>query len=325
MENNTNVFDYPSFTVLDGKENQLPEMIWAYSLSIIGHAQKTPKTSLENLKKLSNIFSTNHQFPDAPAFESVRAQLPSKDKLDEAQILVLPPVLAGTAWTIYERADNQDILKPLLKDIFEVALAYHRNLYEFRDTAGNGLISSFNNWESFVDIKKDGFKIYDPLFHALLCWSNKALINIGGLLSIDVLEVIEWNELTIYSINDQLWHSVLYSYFPYDQEETEFLSMPLPESALSLFGEMATQDQVELLYPQLEMQLKSHFDQVIAEEEMDVLIISKYLTLLEGTLAYDFDELSLLVRKQYLRLISKMNSAQSPFAAFVLEGLKAYF
>lgn len=96
------------------------------------------------------------------------------------------------------------------------------------------------------------FLIQDPLFNGLLAWSNECLIRIGHLLGEDVLETIQWNELTIYSMNEKLWDEERGIYNAYDLRAREIIPVNTSSGLLPLAGEVPTQEQAEQLLHHLE-------------------------------------------------------------------------
>ncbi len=60
------------------------------------------------------------------------------------------------------------------------------------------------------------FLVQDPLFNAILCWANECLVALGGMLGEDMHDLLEWNELSIYSLNHKLWDASQRRYAAWD-------------------------------------------------------------------------------------------------------------
>lgn len=322
MNRNANVLSASLFAEnVDDFHSHSPEWLWAYCLATIGHARKASEQSIVGLKGLINLFKLEDT-PSHPSLEMFSKMWKGSDSV------FLPPILAGTAWSIYDQFSEKEQLKPLLEEVYDLAFTFHHDLYAARDIDQNGLVISKYPVEvfAFSTLELDSsFEIYDPFYHALLCWSNDALIKIGGLLGKDLKDVIEWNELTIYSTNEVLWHPVLNSYIPYDMLHSTHLSLPLVQSVLALFGNMATQDQVELLYPQLESQVKDFLMDSKDVKTSGIVNYTRLLTLLQATLAYDFDELSQMILNYLSQLnINTETDLSDTSQEYVMEGLNHF-
>ncbi len=95
--------------------------------------------------------------------------------------------------------------------MYKKVLAKHKNLYDLFDPLEEGLPATGN--------------IQDPLFLMALTWSNESLIHLGHMLNFDVLDVIQWHELTIYSMNDKLWDDECGGYQLYNLAEEQYCAV----------------------------------------------------------------------------------------------------
>lgn len=162
------------------------------------------------------------------------------------------------------------------------------------------------------------FLIQDPLFNAILVWSNEALIEIGNLLGEDVSEIIQWNELTIYSMNEKLWDEKEGRYLAYDLRNDAYIFTPTISGIMPLIGEVPTQEQAEQILRTL---ASDHFAATkenvclcpthsLLAEDIDFqkywrgpVWINMNWMLYHGLRRYDFDALAELVKKDSLELL----------------------
>lgn len=89
------------------------------------------------------------------------------------------------------------------------------------------------------------FKIQDPLFNSLLIWSNECLIDIGKTLKQEVTQLIEWNELSIYSMNEKLWNESTGLYDAYDLVSRETIACTTLSGLMPLVAPVPSQEQAE--------------------------------------------------------------------------------
>lgn len=102
-----------------------------------------------------------------------------------------------------------------------------------------------NGYDDQAIFKECPFIIQDPLFNAILVRSNEALIRIGQIIKEDVSEIVLWNELTIYSMNEKLWDEEWGIYNAYDLKNDCVLPNETSNGLIPLFGSVPTQDQAE--------------------------------------------------------------------------------
>lgn len=104
-----------------------------------------------------------------------------------------------------------------------------------------------NQYDDKAIFEQSPFLVQDPLFNAILAKSNEALIEIGGMLGEDVSEIVGWNELTLYSMNEKLWDEEWGIYNAYDLRNGRVIPCETNSGILPLFGGVPTQDQAELM------------------------------------------------------------------------------
>lgn len=330
----------------------------AFGLAIMGHAQESLERALNAFEQLlllqsclhpASTVSGNHLkenilFPEAYS------------SLEEQVELTHLPLAAGVLWSIYQLHPNEAPAKEALRTYYPRLLAYHNYLYQERDPHEDGLITNFHPWESChgqdvhwqeklgtITAKEAAreeeaatgyhlfkqlatgvhpFEVQDPLFHAFLSWSNESLIQIGGVLGEDVRDIMEQYELTVFSINDQLWNTDRQQFSPFDLQQKIHLPVDELYSALCLFSEVATQDRAEELYPQMEKWLKKKMNATIKAEEFHPLSIADQIILLEGLNTYGFDELSVLLMQRLSFLLQK--NTEEKKHEFLMKGFKLF-
>jgi hypothetical protein len=101
----------------------------------------------------------------------------------------------------------------------------------------------------------------DPLFNAMLAWSNECLMEIGSHLGEDITEILLWNELTVFSLNEVLWWEEEAVFRAFDLKQ----QLPLPLEGLAqlmpMIGEIPDQDQAEMM---LEVLKSDQFNYLLA-------------------------------------------------------------
>ena len=138
------------------------------------------------------------------------------EKLEVSQ-LYIPP---------YQRKDlqNPDAAKHRPTDLDYDRYVYLVDLYRR------------NNYDDKAIEKECPFKIVDPLFNAVLTWSNEALIKIGELLNEDVTEIVQWYELTTHMMNEKLWDEEYGIYNGWDLVEDKVIPIETSSGLMPLIG-----------------------------------------------------------------------------------------
>ena len=165
------------------------------------------------------------------------------------------------------------------------------------------------------------FKVQDPLFNAILAWSNECLIHIGSLLGENVEEPMHWHEHTIHSLNEKLWNEAEGCYDAYDLVAGERLPCRTNSGLMPLIGEVPTQEQAERILKKLESRAFCGqspdevywcptYDLRAADIDFEkywrgpVWINMNWL-LYQGLLRYDFDEAAERLRNDTLALLER--------------------
>lgn len=343
--------------------HELFDFSWAFGLATVGIAEDSFEEASSAFEQLMLFPSYSATGSD----ENIHLLYPEgfPKTTQQPLPLLVPPIAAGVLWEIYELNKEKKEAQTLIRDYYPLLLAQQRRLYDWRDPSEDGLITNIHPWETghpasgswtsllqsispaelpglssdlrqayslleklnAQDLKSAGFQVQDPLFHAFLCWNNMALIKIGAALGEDVREVIEWDELSIFSINERLWNPELKRYCPFDLKQSRHLPMNILDSALCFFSEPATQDLAEESYPQLEARLKKAMRTKIQGEDLQPVSIARHLLLLEGLNNYGFDELSVLLlqRLGFLLQQAQLNLNKDDHkTAFLLRGFQLF-
>jgi hypothetical protein len=175
----------------------------------------------------------------------------------EVAALPIQGVLIGIL--LHEARKSAERLIPALRKAYARALAQHRYLYTFRDFWDEGLIAilhpeedGFGNAPGYTFPKAGFGGIQDPFFNTCLIWSNESLIQVGHFLGEDVLELIQWHELSIHSMNEKLWDERSGYYHAYDLMRQCHIPVDTLAGILPMAAEIPTQEQAERIWKVLE-------------------------------------------------------------------------
>lgn len=175
----------------------------------------------------------------------------------------------------YEQRKDKQSATEQLRQLFPLLRARHQYWYAHQDPEESGL--------PYRAATNPG--VLEPLFLTALTWSNESLIQIGNILGEDVLEVMQWHELTIYSMNEVLWHENCGGYCVGE-------SIPSASSFhrfIPMSAEIPTQAQAERMLLKLKKHLTSG----------EIQMLDAWL-LYHGLLRYDFDKQAKELRSQIL-------------------------
>lgn len=100
--------------------------------------------------------------------------------------------------------------------------------------------------------KECPFIISGPLFNAILCASNEALISIGEILNEQNGEIEEWYRLTARSISEKLFNDKQGIFDALDLRTNKLIELETASGFLPLFGGAATADQASRIYEYLD-------------------------------------------------------------------------
>ncbi|MCB9039508.1 MAG: glycoside hydrolase [Lewinellaceae bacterium] len=207
------------------------------------------------------------------------------------------------------------------KDLQNPQAAKHRPTQEDYDRYVY-LVDLFrqNNYDDAAIYEQCPFLIQDPLFNGVLAWSNECLVQIGGLLGEDVTEIVQWDELTRYSMNEKLWDEERGLYNAYDLRNEELIPVYTSSGLMPLCGDVPTQEQAEKMLLTLESELFGgkrtdiHLCPTysLLAEDVDFkkywrgpVWINMNWLLYHGLLRYDMEDMAARVRQHSLELLEK--------------------
>ncbi|MBK8042431.1 MAG: hypothetical protein IPK21_07055 [Haliscomenobacter sp.] len=174
--------------------------------------------------------------------------------LPTAPLLLERPYQALALWRLFESAPSRENGLDLLRHFFPKILKHQQYWYRNRDLEDNGLVCLIHPLEAPLPVQaedlleketfpaaagfqynapahraasggsavsilteKDSlFQIQDPYLNALICLSNTALLHMGRYLRIGAPELLELQELTVFSVNEKLWNAEYGAYFAVD-------------------------------------------------------------------------------------------------------------
>jgi hypothetical protein len=108
-----------------------------------------------------------------------------------------------------------------------------------------------SNYEERKIVKECPFLVGDPLFNAILCASNEALMKIGDSLHEPYNEVEEWYTLTAAAIRNRLYHDEHGIFDAYDIRAGGLLEIETASGFVPLFGGAASSKQAGRIYQYL--------------------------------------------------------------------------
>lgn len=206
---------------------------------------------------------------------------------------IFPPIMGGLLLHYYQYAHTPTEGYALLKRANYRVSAYHKQLYTQYDKEEIGLIDSSK--------KRDKQPLIDVFFHSLLIWSNQAFIKIATILNKEEADIILWNELSIFSCQEQLWNPDLSRFQSIKGAKKGIRSKRKIADFLPLFGNIPTQEEAEEM---LKLMQKTGFplDETGAAPEVPKnfrLPFSTGYLLYQGLLNYDMNEAAECL-KEYL-------------------------
>ncbi len=182
------------------------------------------------------------------------------------------PLEGMMLWHLYRNSRNKHLAKSYVAQYYPEILTLHRHWYDQCDPEEEGL-----------PINKG---VQDPVFLTALTWSNESLIHLGHILDKDVLEIIQWHELTIFSMNEKLWNDTCTGYQAFDVTTGTLRQVEGLKRFLPMAGEIPTQDQAECMLLKLERVLK----------KTQLGVLESWL-LYYGLRRYDFVDLAARLRR----------------------------
>ena len=161
----------------------------------------------------------------------------------------MPPFYSILAWTCWKK--DPSIAR--VEDLFDALLQSHRYWYLHRDPQEMGLPCIHFAEEAVMPAffhqhyGSSPFQIQDPAFLGLLCRANECLIEMGEKLHHDLGDLLQWQDLTVFGLNEDLWDDPSKSYCAYDLVAGQKLNTPSLAHYLPLWAGVPDQEQAERL------------------------------------------------------------------------------
>ena len=199
-------------------------------------------------------------------------------------------------------------------------------LYRQRDLSADGLPCLFDPQESLLpgapywesmEKKAGQLAVQEPLFLALISWANESLLYLAQCTGLQGHELLEWQELTTHSMNEQLWDTEYGIYLPADLTTGDTVLSSSLAGVVPLVAAVADQDQAEAMRGILQANFledthyffptSSVFNQSMAPNLIDAGALDPFLNwlLFFGFLRYDFDDLAIHLRNNMLELLGE--------------------
>lgn len=220
-----------------------------------------------------------------------------------------PPLHSILAWTCWKK--DPSIAR--IEELFAALLQSHRFWYLHRDPQEMGLpcihFAEEAVMPAFFRNYNTPFQIQDPAFLGLLCRANECLIEMGEKLNHDLGDLVQWHELTVFGLNEDLWDDASKSYCGFDLGSGQKLGLPNLANYLPLWAGVPDQEQAEQLcrglikgyfrdnYWALPIQLPS----TGSSGETVSLLLNRMIY--AGLLRYGFKENASYLRKSSLQMV----------------------
>ncbi len=235
---------------------------WGHPLIAVGLSNGNPKWAREFFQHTLANQTTDGLIPPHPPEEKPATASPQFSLSGDQ--LTTPPVHGLALRMLYERQGEDALGLSFLREMYFRILRYHRYLYFHRDFREEGLVAlrfagesplpTAFAWRAQEPEAEEAAApyLYDMAFLSVLCWSNEALIHIGGILGEEVSEIIQWQELTLFSMNEQLWDAEYGHYNYRELQSGKVFRHATLAGLLPLAGGVPVQDQAESMLQQLE-------------------------------------------------------------------------
>lgn len=170
---------------------------------------------------------------------------------DAAEILS-PPIQGWAMGHLYKTAKDKPAMLEQLRPMHAAVLRQHLYLYEHHDWSEDGLIGTGSADEGMegLDASK-AMRVEAPLFNTFLINSNECLIHLGSLLREKVNELIDYNELSVWSMNAKLWQERVGLYWPFDVQQRSVVASKSIAGLLPMLAGIPVQEQAELMLDKL--------------------------------------------------------------------------
>lgn len=272
-----------------------------------------------------------------------------------ASPLLERPYQALVLWRLFEYAPSRESGLGLLRHFFSKILKHQQYWYRNRDLEDNGLVCLIHPLEaplpmqveepfdketyqaatslqntaparraapgvtvlSSLSEKDSLFQIQDPYLNALISLSNTVLLHMGRHLRMEVPELMELQELTVFSANEKLWNAEYGAYFAFDLSSGQSIFSGSLSGWMPLISTIPDQARAEAMRVSLEANFLGEDywlcpTQPLHARHLDfrapgkgALHLWENWLLHQGMLQFDFHELAHKVRKDTLDLVGE--------------------
>lgn len=220
-----------------------------------------------------------------------------------------PPFHSILAWACWKK--DPSIAR--IEELFDALLQSHHYWYLHRDPQEVGLPCIHFAEEAvmpeFFQNYHAPFQIQDPAFLGLLCRANECLIEMGEKLQRDLNDLIQWHELTVFGLNEDLWDESSKSYCGFDLGSDAKLDNPNLANYLPLWAGVPDQELAEEMCRNL---IKRYFQDAYwalptqlptkgSSGETISLLLNRVIY--AGLLRYGFKENASYLRKSSLQMV----------------------
>ena len=238
---------------------------WFYAVQALGYAYIDWKAALDFFEK-----AVQWQCPDGGIPLHVNGfQQPEGFLLQER------PYFAPILWRLSETAPDSSQRKAALARFLPKLISNQMFWYGQRDFRQEGLVAIIHPQESpqptavhrhksfqsgleqpnigeyahpdhpSRQVPPDKFCVQDPYLNALLALSNILLLRLGNSIGIDLQEILEMHELTVFSMNEKLWNEEYGIFSAYDLDAEELILSGALGSWMPWIGAVPDQNRAE--------------------------------------------------------------------------------
>ena len=267
-------------------------------------------------RKLAELF-LREMYPKIYAFHEYLYT--NRDSEDEGLIALIHPTEAGMS--------QSPLWDAILDKIPVKKTETEKRIYDYERHAYIVSLLQSNDYNEHKIEKNCPIRVQDPFFNAILSWSNEAMIEIGRILKEDVTDFVQWNELTIYSMNEKLWDEEQGIYNAYDLVNKTFIPGETLSGLLPIMTDIPNIDQAENILRNIKdeffsgttenpMYLCPTYD-VTAEDiqfnkkNRGAVCIYQNWLLYQGLQRFEMNAIAQKVKKDSLELIEKHGFCES--------------
>lgn len=195
------------------------------------------------------------------------------------------PIQGILLWNYFCNTSSKELSPKWTQEHYQIIKSWHQTLYNQYDLSEEGLP---------IHPAKTA-QLQDPLFLSLLVWSNECLIQVGHSIQEDVLDIIQWNELTIYSMNEKLWDNKSGYYQSFDLQTNKYVPPTNLNGFAPMCGEVPTQEQAEKMLKKL----------TLIYQKAALIDPFQHWWLINGLIRYDFTSYAKKIRIELKQIMEK--------------------